>query len=323
MKHKHLTYEQRYVIECMLKTNRPRKEIVLAIGISESTLSREINRNSKPRCYNAKYAQILADERQKEQHVKTKLTEDMLNYITRKLKLYWSPDQIVGTARKEGIAMLSYVTIYKLISKDKQQGGDLYKYLRNSGKRYKKRYGGSDNRGLIPDKIPIEQRPKEVDLKQRIGDFEVDLIIGKNHKGAQLTIVDRATSFTLIQTLKTKKASEVSEAIITALMPYKSIVRTITNDNGKEFANHKEVAKKLEVDVYFCNPYASYERGLNEYTNKLIRQFYPKNMELNNINQKRNVEIMDLLNKRPRKKLNYKTPEKLFFTNFNNLAFAS
>lgn len=323
MKITHLTYEQRYVIECMLKAKRPRKEIYRAIGVSESTLSREIKRNSKPRSYNAKYAQMLADERQKEQHVKTRLTRDMFNYIVRKLKLYWSPDQIVGAAKEEGIAMLSYVSIYKLIRKDKQQGGKLYKYLRNSGKKYKKRYGGSDRRGTIPGKVPIEQRPKEVDLKQRIGDFEVDLIIGKNHKGAQLTIVDRATSFTLIQTLKTKKASEVSKAIIKALMPYKEIVKTITNDNGKEFANHQEVAKKLKTDVYFCNPYASYERGLNEYTNKLIRQFYPKSMELNNIKQKQNLKIMDLLNKRPRKKLNYKTPEKLFFNKFENLALDS
>jgi IS30 family transposase len=322
MKITHLTYEQRYAIECMLKTKRPRKEIILAIGISESTLSREISRNSKARSYNAKYAQMLADERQKEQHVKTKLTQDMLSYIISKIKLYWSPDQIMGTAREEGVPMLSYVTIYKLIRKDKQQGGELYKYLRNSGKKYKKRYGSSDKRGQIPDKVPIEERPKEVDLKQRIGDFEIDLIIGKNHKGAQLTIVDRATSFTLIQTLKTKRASEVSKAIIAALMPYKAIVKTITNDNGKEFANHKEVAKKLEADVYFCNPYASYERGLNEYTNKLIRQFYPKNMELNNIKQKQNLKIMKLLNQRPRKILGYKTPETLFFTKFEKLALA-
>jgi IS30 family transposase len=307
----------------MLKSKIAKKTIWSTLSISESTFYRELKRNSRPRSYNAKYAQMLADERQKEQHVKTRLTQDMFSYIKRKIKLYWSPDQIVGTARDEGVQMLSYVTIYKLIRKDRQQGGELYKYLRNSGKKYKKKYGSSDKRGQIPDKVPIEQRPKEVDLKQRIGDFEVDLIIGKNHKGAQLTIVDRATSFTLIQTLKTKRASEVSKAIITALMPYKSIVKTITNDNGKEFANHKEVAKKLEADVYFCNPYASYERGLNEYTNKLIRQFYPKSMELDNIKQKQNLKIMKLLNKRPRKKLNYKTPEQLFFTKFEKLALAS
>jgi IS30 family transposase len=319
----HLTYPQRYSIEMMLKSKIAKKTIWNTLGISKSTFYRELKRNSKPRSYNAKYAQMLADERQKEQHVKTKLTQDMFSYIKRKLKLYWSPDQIVGAARDEGVEMLSYVTIYKLISKDIQQGGELYKHLRNSGEKYKKKYGSSDKRGQIPDKVPIEQRPKEVALKQRIGDFEVDLIIGKNHKGAQLTIVDRATSFTLIQTLKTKRASEVSKAIITALMPYKSIVKTITNDNGKEFANHKEVAKKLEADVYFCNPYASYERGLNKYTNKLIRQFYPKSMELNNIKQIQNLKIMKLLNKRPRKKLNYKTPEKLFFTKFEKLALAS
>ena len=148
------------------------------------------------------------------------------------------------------------------------------------------------------------------------------MIIGKKHKGAQLTIVDRFSSFTLIETISSKKAEEVSRAIIRALTPYKSIVQTITNDNGKEFAKHKIVAKELNTKIFFCNPYASYERGLNEYTNKLIRQFYPKNMELIGIKQKQNLEIMELLNKRPRKTLNYKTPEEVFFNNFDKMILA-
>jgi IS30 family transposase len=127
--------------------------------------------------------------------------------------------------------------------------------------------------------------------------------------------VDIMTSFTLIQTVTSKRAKEVHKAIVLALDPYKDVVRTITNDNGKEFALHKLTAKQLNTQVYFCNPYASYERGLNEYINKLIRQFYPKEMEINNIKQSRNLEIMELLNKRPRKKLNYKTPEQVFFIN--------
>jgi IS30 family transposase len=166
-----------------------------------------------------------------------------------------------------------------------------------------------------------------VEAKQRIGDWEIDLIIGKGHKGAQLTLVDRMTSFTLIQTVTSKRAEEVQKAIVLALDPYKDVVRTITNDNGKEFALHKLTAKQLNTQVYFCNPYASYERGLNEYINKLIRQFYPKEMELNNIKQSRNLKIMELLNKRPRKKLNYKTPEQVFFYNLElekqKLALAS
>ena len=314
-KYNHLTLGQRSNIEALLKAKVSKKEIAHVLGISESTLYREIKRNSKPRSYNAKYAQLLADERLKDRHLKNKLTMDMERYIQRKLKLYWSPEQIVGRAQSDGLPMLSVPSIYKYIALDKSNGGDLYKYLRTSNRLYKKQYGSTDKRGQIPDKINISERPKEVDNRTRIGDFEIDLIIGKNHKGAQLTIVDRMSGFTLIHTLKSKKAEEVSKAVIISLKPYKNIVKTITNDNGKEFALHKRLAKQLRADVFFCNPYASYEKGQVENTNKLIRQFYPKNMELDNIKQKQNIEIMDLLNKRPRKKLGYKTPEEIFFTN--------
>ena len=326
-KYNHLTLEQRSNIEALLKANVSKKEIAHVLGISESTLYREIKRNSKPRSYNSKYAQLLGDERLKDRHLKNKLTMDMERYIQRKLKLYWSPEQIVGRANSEGLPMLSVPSIYKHIALDKSNGGDLYKYLRTSNMRYKKQYGSTDKRGQIPDKINISERPKEVDNRTRIGDFEIDLIIGKNHKGAQLTIVDRMSGFTLIHTLKSKKAEEVSKAVIISLKPYKNIVKTITNDNGKEFALHKRLAKQLKADVFFCNPYASYEKGQVENTNKLIRQFYPKKMELDNIKQKQNIEIMELLNKRPRKKLGYKTPEEIFFTNLGienrRLALAS
>ncbi len=315
-KYNHLTLEQRTSIGTLLKANVSKKEISKVLGISESTLYRELKRNSKPRSYNAKHAQILADERLKDHHLKNKLTLDMELYIERKLKLYWSPEQIVGRAKTDGIPMLSVPSIYKYIALDKSKDGNLHKYLRTANKRYKKQYGSSDKRGQIADKVNISERPKQVDNRTRIGDFEIDLIIGKNHKGAQLTIVDRMSGFTLIHTLKSKKAEEVSKTLIVSLKPYKNIVKTITTDNGKEFALHKRLAKQLSADVFFCNPYASYEKGQVENTNKLIRQFYPKKMELDNIKQKQNLEIMDLLNKRPRKKLGYKTPEEVFFINF-------
>ena len=326
MKNKHLTYEQRYSIEMMLKAKVQKKIICQTLKIPECTLYRELKRNSKKRVYNAKYAQMLANERKRDQHLKTKLTTSMKRLIESKLKLYWSPEQIVGWCRTNAIEMVSHTKIYTYIKEDKASSGKLYTYLRHQ-KRYRKKYGSSNPNKKIADKVPIEKRPKIVEQKTRIGDFEIDLIIGKGHKGAQLTIVDRMTSYTIIQTVSSKKASEVQKAIVTALMPYKSILKTITNDNGKEFSLHKLTAKQLNTQVFFCNPYASYERGLNEYINKLIRQFYPKQMELNNIKQARNIEIMNLLNKRPRKKLNFKTPEEVFFTMFNienkKLAIAS
>lgn len=326
MRNKHLTYDQRYSIEMMLKANIQKKIIYQTLKIPECTFYRELKRNSKKHVYKADYAQMLANERKRDQHLKTKLTDSMMRLIESKLKLYWSPEQIVGWCRSNDVEMVSHTKIYSYIKEDKASSGQLYTYLRHR-KRYRKKYGSSSSKGKIADKVPIEKRPKIVDEKSRIGDFEIDLIIGKGHKGAQLTIVDRMTSYTIIQTLTSKKASEVQKAIVSALLPYKSIIKTITNDNGKEFSLHKLTAKQLDTQVYFCNPYASYERGLNEYINKLIRQFYPKQMELNNIKQARNIEIMDLLNKRPRKKLNFKTPENVFFAIFNlenkKLALAS
>jgi len=326
MRNKHLTFTQRYSIEAMLRAKVKKKDIWSSLNIPESTFYRELKRNSKKRSYNADYAQMLATERKTDQHMKTKLTDYMMSLINSKLALFWSPEQIVGWCKLNSIQMISHTRIYLYIKEDKLNGGKLFTFLRHQ-KRYKKRYGSSNLRGRIPDKVPIEQRPIIVEQKSRIGDFEIDLIIGKGHKGAQLTMVDRMTSFTIIQTLTSKRADEVQKAIVSALTPYKQIVKTITNDNGKEFSLHKITAKQLDRCVYFCNPYASYERGLNEYINKLIRQFYPKKMQLNNIKQKQNLEIMDLLNKRPRKKLNFSTPEKIFFTMFNlenkKLALAS
>jgi IS30 family transposase len=310
----------------MLKAKVKKKDIWSSLNIPESTFYRELKRNSKKKSYRAGHAQMLATERKRDQHMKTRLTDSMLELIASKLHLFWSPEQIVGWCKSQAIEMISHTRIYGYIKEDKANGGKLCSYLRHQ-KRYKKKYGSSNLRGRIVDKVPIEQRPDIVEQKSRIGDFEIDLIIGKGHKGAQLTIVDRMTSYTIIQTLTSKRAPEVQKAIVSALTPYKSIIKTITNDNGKEFSGHKITAKELNADVYFCNPYASYERGLNEYINKLIRQFYPKQMELNNIKQSQNLEVMDLLNKRPRKKLKFKTPEKVFFTMFNlenkKLALAS
>ena len=326
MRNKHLTFTQRYSIEAMLRAKVKKKDIWSSLNIPESTFYRELKRNSKKTSYSAEYAQMLATERKRDQHMKTHLTDSMINLITTKLFLYWSPEQIVGWCKTNLIEMVSHTKIYHYIKEDKITGGRLHSYLRHQ-KRYKKKYGRSNSRGQIPDRVPIEQRPKIVEQKSRIGDFEIDLIIGKGHKGAQLTIVDRMTSYTIIQILTSKRAQEVQKAIVSALTPYKSIIKTITNDNGKEFSLHKLTAKQLKTEVFFCNPYASYERGLNEYINKLIRQFYPKQMELNNIKQSQNIEIMDLLNKRPRKKLKFQTPEKVFFTMFKlenkKLALAS
>ena len=315
MRYKQMNFEQRYTMERLLKKGQSKAFIASVLGRSESSVSREMKRNSRPRgSYNAKYAQMLADERKKDGHLKKRFVPRMERYVRDKLENHqWSPEQIVGRAKLEGMEMVSHERIYQFVWKDKAAGGLLYKNLRNSSKKYKKRYGSRDNRGRIPDKVSIEERPPVVDEKTRIGDFESDLIIGKNHQGALLTSVDRYSSFVLIEDVGGKKPAMVAKKSINALAPFKEWVRTITNDNGNEFREHKRIAKKLGCKVYFAHPYSSWERGLNEYTNKLIRQYFPKGKSLKDIENTYILQVMEKLNNRPRKKLAFKTPKEVFY----------
>lgn len=325
MKHKQLTFEQRYAIEHMLKDKHSKKSIISTLGLVESTFYRELKRNCKRRVYNAKHANMLAEERRKTGHYKTVFTSGMEKTIKDKMENHqWSPEQIVGWCKARNIKMVSHERIYQFVLKDKLAGGLLFKHLRTGQKIYKKRYGSKDRRGVIPNKVSIDDRPEVVQNKERIGDFEIDLIIGANHKGALLTIVDRKTSFVLIEPLKSKGAVEVTKAVCNALIPYKKWIQTITSDNGKEFALHEQIAAKLELSYYFAHPYSSWERGLNEYTNKLIRQYFPKQMELDKVSIQDTLLVMNKLNSRPRKIYGFKTPNYLFskYIHDNKLAFS-
>ena len=212
----------------------------------------------------------------------------------------------------DGYRSISHETIYQYLLQDKKDGGELYKYLRHKNKPYRKRYGSSDKRGEIPNKRSIEDRPSIVEEKNRIGDWEIDLIIGKNHKQALITVVDIKSKFTLIQKVSSKKSEEVKEALISMMGIVKGNILTITSDNGKEFAKHEAIAKALETDFYFCHPYSSWERGLNENTNGLIRQFFPKGSEFTSITDEQVLAVQNNLNFRPRKTLGYKTPNEIF-----------
>lgn len=317
--YKQLTFEQRYTIELMLKQTISKAHIALTIGRSESTLYRELKRNRTNRgLYRADYAQMLADERKKEGHYKTFFSEKMKSIVEMKLtKEQWSPEQITGWCQAQGIDMVSHERIYQFIWQDKKQGGNLYQHLRHGSKKYRKRYGINDKRGSIKDRVSIEQRPEIANNKNRVGDWEMDLIVGKYHKGTVLTLVERKTGFALLTQTDGKKASSIKKQAINILAPYKEMVHTITNDNGKEFSKHKEISKKLQADIYFCHPYASWERGLNEYTNKLVRQYLPKKSDLRNINVDCLELITSKLNNRPRKNLGFKTPIDVFMNNFN------
>ncbi len=323
----HITVEQRIKIDALLKAGHKVSFIAKQISIHRSSIYRELKRNqTKTGKYNAAFAQELSEVQKERFSHNRSFTFSMEKFIIEKLsKEQWSPEQIWGYCKENNIDMVSHESIYKFVYQDKDEGGMLYKNLRVASKKYRKRYGsGKGKRSIIKDKVSIDERPEWINNKQRVGNWEIDTIVGKDNKGAIVTIAERATAFVLIAKLNGKNAQELAEAVVKLMMPFKDLVLSITSDNGTEFAMHKYISKKLGALFYFAHPYSSWERGLNEYTNRLIRQYIPKKTNFKDVNHLYINEITMKLNRRPRKKLNYNTPGKVFLNKFDdNVALAS
>lgn len=307
-----LTQEQRYHIAALFGSGYAQNNIADAVGIHKSSVSREIRRNTGERGYRPKQAQEKALFRREHAQKHIKLTDSLKQVIVAKINLDWSPDQISGYLKKEQVPDVSHETIYQFILVDKKAGGLLYKHLRHSGKKRKKRYGSVDRRGQIKNRVSIEARPAIVDKKERLGDWEGDTIIGKQQQKAIVTLVDRASKKTLIGHVATKHSAIVTDIIVGLIRPMKDITHTITFDNGKEFSGHEDIADALAAHIYFAHPYSSWERGLNENTNGLIRQYIPKGSSFEGICASKIIFIQDRLNNRPRKSLGYRTPNEVF-----------
>ncbi|WP_281635297.1 IS30 family transposase [Flavobacterium marginilacus] len=317
----HLTLEQRYKIEVYRNAGISISEIAELVDKNKSVISREIKRNSDQR--SGVYKAVLADKKALNRHkVKIKkctLTSEVEANILFYLKQDYSPEQIVGRAKIDKRAMVSKERIYQYIWENKRKGGLLYKHLRTKGKKYKKRGHLKDKRGLIIGRVDISERPKIVEKKSRLGDLEIDLVIGKNHKGALLTINDRASGILFMGKVESKEASAIQQKTIELLKDWKPIIKTITSDNGKEFANHRAIAEDLDIDYYFAKPYHSWERGANENLNGLIRQYFPKKSNFENIEEQQIKTVVNTLNNRPRKRFGYKTPNEIFAEKINKL----
>ena len=318
MKKNQLTREQRYQIQVLLQAGTKRSAIASLIGKDKSVVYRELKRNKSPSGkYSAPYAQQLADLRKERLKRQRKLTKEIRTKIIKELEEeQWSPQQIKGRADKQGLPMVSHERIYQLIRLDKQQGGELYKHTRHRLKHRKRPVGGK--KVVIKDKVSIDFRPAVVALKERFGDWEMDTIVGKNNQGAILTLVERQTGFLMMKKLPHgKNAKGLAKAVIALLLPFKNSVHSITVDNGTEFAAHQMIARKLKTSIYFAHPYSSWERGLNEYTNKLIRQYIPKKESLENYNDQLIKEIQYKINRRPRELLNFDNPKYVFYINLD------
>lgn len=312
MNYKQIAEYERYIIKALLDEGKSLRSIARILTRSVSTISREIKRNSGKRGYRPKQANMRSNHRHRNRIRFRKLSKVIKRKIKTLLKHFWSPEQICGTLRMLGEEIVSTISIYRFISKDKKDGGCLWKYLRHGNKKYRKKYGSQNSQSYIVNRKSIDERPEIVDQKMRIGDWEADTVVGKNHKGFLVTLVERKTKFTLIGYCMKKSSDSVGATIVDLLYRIRNRVMTITCDNGKEFAGHEVFGDILKADVYFAHPYSSWERGLNENTNGLIRQFLPKQTSFLGLKEKTINRIQDLLNARPRKSLGYKTPNELF-----------
>ena len=309
MSYTQLTQEQRYQISALLKMDHNQTEISEVIGTHKSTVCRELERNCGQRGYRPKQAHHKALCRRNHGHFH--ILPETWDLIETKLRLDWSPEQISGWLQRLYAIQVSHEWIYQHILVDKQAGGELYRHLRCQKKR-RKRYGSYDRRGKLPNRVSIEERPVIVEQRQRIGDWEVDTIIGKGHHQGIVTLIERKSRFALLSKVEQRTADQVSNAMIDLLLPVSDRLHTITADNGKEFAEHERVAHELQVDFFFAHPNAAWERGANENMNGLVRQYIPKKRNFASVTNFELIHIMKRLNHRPRKCIDFMSPFEVF-----------
>jgi len=316
-----LTEAHRIEIYALKKAGFTQSAIAAQIGVHKSTICRELKRNTGLRGYRPKQAHRLACARQS--HIpRGRILHTTWAGIEKMIRKDWSPEQISGYLKANGEPCVSPEWIYQYIYADKGKGGGLHTHLRCQKKR-RKRYGSRERRGQIKNRVSIENRPMVVDLRSRVGDWEADTVIGKQGHSVLVTLVERKTRFTVAIKAANKTAQAVTDAICDNLKPYQDRVLTLTYDNGREFAYHEEIADKLTAKGFFAHPYHSWERGLNENTNGLIRQYIPKKKDIDDLSDEEVATIIEKINSRPRKCLGFKTPNQLFLALHQHVALAS
>ena len=317
MTYKHLSREERYTISILRRKGESITSIAASLERNPSTIKRELKRNATPSGgYSYSIAQRLSDRRSSIascrglricevswEFAKSKITEEQ-----------WSPEQIAGELEELNMNPISHESIYLRIYDNLRKGGKLHKHLRHKVKSYKNRSLKNDKRGQIPNKVSIDDRPKEVDERLSVGHWEIDTIIGKPSGNVLVTMVERLSRYTLIIRAENKTAEAVSMALLTRMAPLRKKVKTLTYDNGKEFSKHLFIDDILDSQGYFAHPYSSWERGLNENTNGLIRQYFPKRTDFGGVTDDQIAEVERKLNSRPRKVLDRKTPNFMFLT---------
>ena len=312
MNYRQLTENERYQIYSLKKAGLTQKQIAVELERDPATISRELMRNRGLNGYRPAQAQRICDNRRATAAKSIKITDAVLGWIEQLIRQELSPQQVVDYLKRHKNLSLHHETLYQLIYADKAAGGDLYKHLRVVSKPYRKRYGSYERRGKIKNRVDIDERPAVVAQRSRIGDWEGDTIMGKGRQSALLTMVERKTLYTVIIRLTGKHADLLAQAAIKGMKALKDQIDTITFDNGLEFSAHEKIAHALDADIYFAHPYSSWERGINENTNGLIRQYFPKGTDFNVVSAKAIQYVMDRLNNRPRRTRDCRSPNELF-----------
>ena len=313
MTYTHLSQTERYQIQALMKAGQTQIEIARILGRHKSTISRELARGSGRRGYRPRQAQNRSEERSQGSRNAACVSPEIWCSAKVFLGLQWSPEQIASHLP------ISHETIYQKVYADKAMGGHLWRSLRCQKQKRKRYAGGHDRRGQIPDRRSITERPESIERRAHVGHWEGDTVIGAAHKQAVVTLVERKSGYALIAKVSNKTSDLVSQAIITQLNPVTPLVKTLTFDNGKEFAEHRRIDTALQSTTYFADPFASWQRGSNENFNGLLRQYIPKKRPLSTVTDKELRMIQDQLNNRPRKRLGFKTPSEVFMQSLNRV----
>jgi IS30 family transposase len=312
--YKHLSREERYQIHSLMKADHTLTEIAQLLGRHRSTICREVDRGRGKRGYRAEQACNKAQERSQGSRNAKRIEQRVWSEVECYLGLQWSPEQIADKLP------VSHEAVYLHVYADKAFGGKLHEDLRSQKPRRKRYLCGQDRRGQIPNRCPISERPAHIDKRRQVGHWEGDTVIGAGHQQAIVTLVERRSGYAKLCKVAHKSAELVSGAIEDRLKPISARVKTLTVDNGKEFAYHQRVDKALGIQTYFADPYSSWQRGSNENFNGLLRQYIPKKRRLETVTEEELTMIENRLNHRPRKRLGFKTPHEVFHASLNRVA---
>ncbi len=312
--YRQLTSEERYVLSALRKQGCSQAEIARTLGRDRSTICREVRRNSKDRTGRV-YRPALADDfarwRRSRSRRNQRFTDEDWDVVIEHLRMEWSPEQISGRLSKDGSLRISHETIYRYIWRDKRRGGSRYKLLRQVGKKRRKRYGAYDSRGRLAGKRQISERPTAAENRTHLGHWEIDTVLGST-KPCIVTLVERKIGYLIIGKLRNRTVAELNRVAIRLINSAPIPSHTITADNGTEFHGYRQIEAKTGALFYFANPHHSWERGTNENTNGLIRQYLPKRKSLTKVTQTQCHRIADRLNNRPRKRLDFLTPKECY-----------